>query len=131
MIHAMAKRPEEHDLRQCDRSLARAFDFLGKRWNGLILGTLSSGPAGFAELRRSLATITDSVLSDRLTELAAAGLVTREITDTRPPGVSYALTPAGAALTPVLDGLADWAACNLAEKGPACTAHAAAEAAAE
>ncbi len=115
----MAKQPEEHDARQCDRALARAFDFLGKRWNGMILGTLSLGPAGFAELRRSLATITDSVLSDRLTELTAAGLVSREITDTKPPGVSYALTPAGAALTPILDGLAHWASCNLAEKGQA------------
>jgi DNA-binding HxlR family transcriptional regulator len=109
----MAKRPEEHDLRQCDRSLARAFDFLGKRWNGMIIGILSSGPAGFAELRRSLETITDSVLSDRLVELTAAGLITRQITDTRPPGVSYELTSAGAALTPVLNELAGWAAANL------------------
>ena len=53
----------------CEAGLARAFDFLGKRWNGVILGTLSSGPAGFAELRRGVGTITDSVLSDRLTEL--------------------------------------------------------------
>jgi DNA-binding HxlR family transcriptional regulator len=121
MIHPMAKGPEEHDQRQCDRALARAFDFLGKRWNGMILGTLSTGPAGFAELRRSLATITDSVLSDRLTELTAAGLVSRVITDTKPPGVSYALTSSGMALTPVLDGLSKWAACNLASKdAPQC-----------
>jgi DNA-binding HxlR family transcriptional regulator len=116
MMNPMSRQPEAHDPRQCDPALARAFEFLGKRWNGMILGTLSFGAAGFAELRRSLEPITDSVLSDRLTELALAGLVSREITDTKPPGVSYALTPAGHALTPHLDGLAKWAACNLTEK---------------
>ena len=50
----------------CDGGIRRAFDFLGKRWNGVILGTLSGGPLGFAELRRGVGTITDSVLSDRL-----------------------------------------------------------------
>ena len=54
----------------CDAGIRRAFDFLGKRWNGVILGTLSGGPTGFAELRRGVGAITDSVLSDRLVELA-------------------------------------------------------------
>jgi len=61
----------------CEAGLVRAFEFLGKRWNGVILGTLSSGPAGFAELRRGVGSITDSVLSDRLTELADGGLIDR------------------------------------------------------
>ena len=112
VIQAPAAAPE-HDVRQCDQSLAVAFGFLGKRWNGMILGTLSTGPAGFADLRRALGSITDSVLSDRLSELAAAGLVSREITDARPPGVNYALTPAGEALTPVLNSLARWASEHL------------------
>lgn len=101
------------DARACDVWLARAFDFLGKRWNGVILGTLSSGPAGFAELRRGVGTITDSVLSDRLAELGAAGLVARSVTDSRPPGVTYALTPAATGLVPVLEQIAVWAAANL------------------
>jgi DNA-binding HxlR family transcriptional regulator len=101
------------DAHTCDTALRRAFDLLGKRWNGVILAVLRPGPVGFAELRRSVGTITDSVLSDRLAELAAAGLVERTITDTRPPGVSYALTEAGAALLPVLDDLARWARSNL------------------
>src|SRR5438876_3915010 len=101
----------------CDEGLARAFDFLGKRWNGVILGSLSSGPAGFAELRRGVGGITDSMLSDRLTELAAAGLVARSVTDSRPPSVSYALTPTGLALLPILSQLASWAATNLPARG--------------
>ena len=56
---------------------------------------LTPDGAGFAELRRSIGAITDSVLSDRLSELARAGLVERTVTDTRPPGVSYRLTDIG------------------------------------
>jgi DNA-binding HxlR family transcriptional regulator len=93
----------------CDAGLVRAFEFLGKRWSGVILGSLSTGPAGFAELRRGVGAITDSVLSDRLAELATGGLIDRTVTDTRPPGVTYALTASGAALLPILHELAGWA----------------------
>jgi DNA-binding HxlR family transcriptional regulator len=100
----------------CDAGLVRAFDLLGKRWNGVILGALQNGPAGFADLRRSVGAITDSMLSDRLGELAAAGLIARTVTETRPPGVSYALTDAGSALVPILSQLAGWAGDHLAAR---------------
>jgi DNA-binding HxlR family transcriptional regulator len=106
------------DHSACDTALVAAFGLLGKRWNGLILGTLTPDGAGFAELRRSVGAITDSVLSDRLSELAQAGLVERTVTDTRPPGVSYRLTDAGAALKPILRGLAGWASEHLSERCP-------------
>lgn len=99
--------------RMCDVAISKAFDLLGKRWNGVILATLADEPAKFAELRRAVGGITDSVLSDRLVELADAGVVMRTVTDTRPPSVSYELTPTGKALMPVLDHLATWAAENL------------------
>jgi DNA-binding HxlR family transcriptional regulator len=107
--------PEEvqHSPQACDDALGRAFGFLGKRWNGLIIGVLTTGPASFSGLRRAVGGISDSVLSDRLTELAAAGLVSRAV-DTGPPvAVTYALTDAGAALMPVLDQLTVWARTNL------------------
>ncbi len=94
----------------CDAGLIRAFDLLGKRWNGLILGALQRGPSGFADLRRGVGGITDSMLSDRLSELAAADLVARKVSDGRPPGVSYELTTAGQALLPILEQLGRWAA---------------------
>jgi DNA-binding HxlR family transcriptional regulator len=97
----------------CEAGLVRAFGFLGKRWNGVILGTLSTAPTGFAELRRGVGTITDSVLSDRLSELTSGGLIQRTVTDTRPPGVVYALTESGAALLPILAQLTRWADQNL------------------
>ncbi len=110
---------QEHEPRVCDAALARAFAFLGKRWNGVILGTLTSGPAGFAELRRALGGISDSVLSERLTELAGAGLVQRTVADGPPVSVSYGLTPAGQALLPAMQELTTWAAENL-PAGRAC-----------
>jgi len=103
----------QHEPRACDRALAHAFQFLGKRWNGMLLAVLGSGPAGFAELRRAVDGISDSVLSDRLGELTAAGLVQRTVENGPPVAVAYSLTPAGTALLPALDGLASWAAQNL------------------
>ena len=50
----------------------RAFDLLGKRWTGVVLGTLSGGPTGFRALSRAVEGIMDSVLSDRLGELTGS-----------------------------------------------------------
>ncbi|MEU2615424.1 helix-turn-helix domain-containing protein [Micromonospora sp. NPDC007271] len=106
----MTVRPEVSGIpRACDGGLARAFAFLGKRWNGVLLGTLANGPAGFAELGRALPGISESVLSDRLGELCRVGLVSRTVREGPPLGVSYRLTDRGAALVPALDALARWA----------------------
>ena len=100
----------------CDGALVRAFGFLGKRWNGLIIGVLGGGPASFTGLRRAVGGISDSVLSDRLTELAQAGLVRRTVDEGPPVAVSYQLTEAGNRLKPVLAELAHWASENLPEQ---------------
>ena len=111
---------EAPDVHVCDVQLRRAFGFLGKRWNGVILATMGArGPVGFAELKRAVNGITDSMLSDRLTELAVINLVRRSVTDGKPPAVSYELTDEARRLLPVFDQLARWAAANLAEP---CTA---------
>ncbi|MDQ2837626.1 MAG: helix-turn-helix transcriptional regulator [Actinomycetota bacterium] len=105
----------KHEPRVCDAALARAFGFLGKRWNGVLLGTLTSGPAGFSELRRAVSGISDSVLSERLGELCKAGLVQRSVDEGPPVTVEYRLTASGLALLPALDELTTWAAENLPE----------------
>ncbi len=99
--------------RTCDAALSRAFHFLGKRWNGVLLGSLVQGPAGFADLKRAVAGISDSVLSERLAELAAAGLVQRTVVPGPPIGVTYEATAAGQALVPALEALTEWAGANL------------------
>jgi DNA-binding HxlR family transcriptional regulator len=92
-----------------DAALVRAFDLLGKRWTGVVLGTLSGGPAGFRALARAVDGISDSMLSDRLSELCNAGLVTRTVTEGPPLSVAYALTDAGRALLPALGQITRWA----------------------
>src|ERR1700761_9294249 len=108
-----AKAIVEHEPRACDAALTQAFGFLGKRWNGVLLGTLVQGPAGFAELKRAVTGISDSVLSERLTELAGAGLVERKVDPGPPVAVTYHATPAGQPLVPALEPLTGWAAENL------------------
>lgn len=90
-------------------SLAQAFEFLGKRWNGVVLGTLSEGPAGFRELSRAIGGISDSMLSDRLSDLGRAGLIERTVDPGPPVAVTYALTARGQALIPALEQIALWA----------------------
>ena len=98
--------------------LARAFGFLGKRWTAMILGHLSHGPVGFRDLSRGIGGISDSVLSERLGDLAAGALITRMVHDGPPVGVTYQLTERGRALMPALDQIAQWARDNLPPDKP-------------
>lgn len=98
---------------EADAALARAFDFLGKRWNAVILGTLASGPTTFRELSRAIGRISDSVLSGRLSELTDAGLIERNVSEGPPVSVSYRLSKSAIALIPALERIAQWAQKNL------------------
>ena len=97
------------DLELPYAAVTETFAILGKRWNGIIVGALSNGPASFSQLARGVNGISDSVLSDRLSGLAATGIVTRVVDSGPPVSVTYALTPAGQALLPAMDELRDWA----------------------
>jgi DNA-binding HxlR family transcriptional regulator len=104
--------PAQVDDEEClrsDAALTRAFDLLGRRWTGVVLGTLSGGPAGFRVLSRAVEGISDSMLSDRLSALCNAGLVTRNVDEGPPISVAYELTDAGRALLPALDQISRWA----------------------
>jgi DNA-binding HxlR family transcriptional regulator len=94
---------------RADAALVRAFDLLGRRWTGILLGTLSGGPAGFRAISRAVDGISDSVLSDRLTELCNVGLATRTVAEGPPISVAYELTDAGRALLPALEQITRWA----------------------
>lgn len=103
----------ETEIHQCDAAVTLAFSVLGKRWNGMIVSSLGGGPSTFVALRRAVAGISDTVLSDRLAELAQTGLVARTVDAGPPVTVSYALTPGGRGLLPILDQLGSWASANL------------------
>lgn len=100
---------QAEDPRVCDERLTQVFGLLGKRWSGVILGLLMQGPARYAVLARTIPGISDRVLSDRLTELARAGILEREVIAGPPLGVSYRLTKKGRALGPGLLKLSEWA----------------------
>jgi DNA-binding HxlR family transcriptional regulator len=105
---AQTRHTPEHCIRG-DAAIARAFAFLGKRWNAVVLGSLREGPAGFREISRAAPGISDSVLSDRLAALTDAGLVSRTVDEGPPVAVSYALTSRGQALMPALAQISLWA----------------------
>jgi DNA-binding HxlR family transcriptional regulator len=111
-VSTSSRRPARLSGESCvsaDIAIVGAFDLLGKRWTGVVLGTLSGGPAGFSALARAVDGISDSMLSDRLSELSNAGLVTRTVTDGPPLSVRYALADAGRALLPALEQISRWA----------------------
>jgi len=101
-----------------DMSYVDVFKVLGKRWNGMIIVALLERPARFGELARAVAGITDGILTDRLRELMAAGLVERSLADGSS-AVLYRLTPVGEDLRGAFRELHGWALRN--EIGaPAC-----------
>lgn len=89
--------------------IARALDLVGDRWTLLILREVSlHGPRRFADLRSGLDGIPPTLLGSRLKSLVEAGILER----TAGPGrsVSYAFTPRGREIRPVLAALRDFGA---------------------
>lgn len=86
-----------------------AVELVGRRWAGAILFGLIGGPLYFRELLATVPGISDRLLSQRLRELEAEGLVQRSVHDGPPARVSYCLTQAGRELEPALRELYDWA----------------------
>ncbi|MFA5712401.1 winged helix-turn-helix transcriptional regulator [Mycolicibacterium sp.] len=86
--------------------LARALDVVGDRWNLLIVRQLLVGPARYQELRDGLAGIATNLLTNRLRDLEAAGVVERRLVDGG--AIAYALTPWGAELREPIEGLIRW-----------------------
>ncbi len=108
----------EHEPICCDAALTQVFALLGKRWSGVIIGTLMQRPARFAELARGIPGISERMLSERLSELADAGLVVRTVDEGPPVSVTYALTERGEALRPALDALREWTTAGRAAAAP-------------
>jgi DNA-binding HxlR family transcriptional regulator len=94
---------------RCDAALTTVFALLGKRWTGVIIGSLLERPARFSELAAAIPGITEGMLSARLSELQSAGLISRDVLAGPPVGTVYQLTQRGAALRPALTELASWA----------------------
>lgn len=81
---------------------------ISDRWKVLILRDLFTGTKRFSELKKSLAGISQKVLTANLKSLEATGLLTRKAYPEVPPRVEYTLTALGESLKPVLASLFDW-----------------------
>ena len=93
----------------------RAIELVGKRWTGAILLVLLDGPLHFSGIRQLVPELSDRLLSERLKELEAEGIVERRVLDGTPVRVEYSLTPKGEALEPALASLKEWAGEHLSE----------------
>lgn len=94
----------------CCPQYHEAIEFLGKRWTGAIVRVLTlRSPLRFGEIAHAVPQLSDRLLSERMKELEARGVVVRTELPGRPPRVEYALTPMGAALQPALEQLEAWA----------------------
>ena len=87
----------------------RAAELIGRRWTGAIIYVLLKSRCRFATLRDAIPDITDRMLSDRLQELEAEGIVDRTVIPDTPVRVEYSLTKKGKALAVTFDAIADWA----------------------
>ncbi|MFC6316037.1 MULTISPECIES: winged helix-turn-helix transcriptional regulator [Lapidilactobacillus] len=99
---------EDEPCQICPR-FEKTFEFLGKKWNGLIISVLcENNELRFKDLAKAIAKCSDRVLVERLKELESAGIIDRH-SESEGHQVSYALTEKGRALLPVMDAVHAWA----------------------
>ncbi|MFI5909970.1 winged helix-turn-helix transcriptional regulator [Dactylosporangium sp. NPDC051541] len=96
-----------------------AVDIIGGKWRPVVLAHLKEGIHRYGELRRLMPDVTEKMLTQRLRELEADGLISRRDLGTNPPHVEYALTDEGRSLAPVLQALYDWGAARAERTGTA------------
>ena len=109
----MKHAPSEHLCPMFQAAMA----VLAKPWNGLIMATLAGeGCLRFSELKARLHAMGDRMLSARLKELEAQGLVERRVSPGPPVRVDYALTDVGRGFGGVVQALGAWGA-RLAKPG--------------
>ena len=87
----------------------RAVELIGGRWTGAVIQLLLNGRMRFAELRSAIPDISDRMLSERLRELEAEGILARIVVPETPVRVEYELTEKGRALEHALAAVGRWA----------------------
>jgi DNA-binding HxlR family transcriptional regulator len=107
----------------------QAIELIGKRWTGAIVGVLLNGSSGhdgaglrFSEIAQAVPELSDRLLSERMKELEARGVVERMVHSGPPVRVEYRLTRMGRELEPALTQLGGWARRWLGEPEAAASA---------
>ena len=93
----------------CCPRLHQAVELIGKRWTGAIIVVLLEGGAmRFSEIANAIPQLSDRLLSERMKELEAHGIVERRVAPDSPARVEYELTAMGRELAPTLQQLKSW-----------------------
>ena len=90
---------------------------IGDKWKVLILRDLMDGTRRFGELKKSIGTVSQKVLTAQLRDMEEKGLLTRKVYAEVPPRVEYTLTETGYSLKPILDAMWAWGADYKAKNG--------------
>lgn len=91
------------------------FDRISDKWVGLTLTALAQGPQRHSDLARTIAGVSQKMLTQTLRNLERDGLVRRTVTPSVPVRVDYDLTPLGHSLLPTVQTLKHWAEDNYDE----------------
>lgn len=81
---------------------------IGDKWKVLILRDLMPGTKRFGELKKSIGSVSQKVLTAQLRDMEESGLVSRKVYAEVPPRVEYTLTELGQSLKPILDSMLNW-----------------------
>lgn len=95
-----------------NKAFACAFEFtldmISGKWKGLILWQLREGTLRHGEIKKSLGTITQKMLTQTLRELEEEKLISRKVYPVVPPKVEYSITQRGLKLIPIFMQLIEW-----------------------
>lgn len=86
-----------------------AVELIGRRWSGAILRAMLGGVTRFTDLTQTIPGLSDRMLSERLKELEAEGIVQRLVFAETPVRIEYQVTEKGRALADVVSAIGTWA----------------------
>ena len=102
----MSENAKKNELPACP--VETTLTLIGDKWKVLILRDLIPGTKRFGELKKSIGSVSQKVLTAQLRAMEESGLVHREVYAEVPPRVEYSLTELGRSLKPILDSMWAW-----------------------
>ena len=102
-------KPDGEKISEFCPQYAQLMDLLSRRWMGIILRVLMSGPHRFSEILSAVPGLSDPLLTQRLREMESKQLLDRRVFATSPVRVEYELTEAGRDLERAVRVLSEWA----------------------
>ncbi|MCJ7854761.1 helix-turn-helix transcriptional regulator [Lachnospiraceae bacterium NSJ-143] len=96
------------DKKLPDCPVETTLTLISDRWKVLIIRDLMGGTKRFGEIKKSIGSVSQKVLTANLRSMEESGLLCRRVYAEVPPRVEYTLTETGYSLKPVLDAMWDW-----------------------